>query len=207
MNEVVEQVSVGPWTVELTRPADAEALIDEDAFGEDEFLPYWAMLWPSGLALAEHVAGLDLRGVDVLELGCGLGLPSLVAALGGARVVATDWAEDALRLLQRNAAANGVELETAFLRWDDPTPLGGRRFPLVLAADVLYEERNGTQLASLLPDVLEAGGEAVIADPGRKHAAAFLDAVQAAGWRVDPIPGPHSRDGSLHVLRNTFPAR
>ena len=68
-------------TLEL--PLDPEALLDEDAFDRDEFMPYWAEVWPSGLALARHVAGLDLTGLAVLELGCGLGLPSLVASLAG----------------------------------------------------------------------------------------------------------------------------
>ena len=71
-------------------------MIDEAAFDEEEFLPYWAELWPSGLALARHVAARELRGLRVLELGCGLGLPALAAALRGADVLATDWAEDAI---------------------------------------------------------------------------------------------------------------
>ena len=59
-------------------------------------MPYWAELWPSGLALADYVATLDLAGRRVLELGCGLALPSFAAALGGADVLATDWAPEAL---------------------------------------------------------------------------------------------------------------
>ena len=94
--------------LELLRPPSAEELIDEAAFDEEEFLPYWAELWPSGLALARHVAARDLRGPRVLELGCGLGLPALAAALRGADVLATDWAEDAIELLRRNAERNGV---------------------------------------------------------------------------------------------------
>src|SRR6476661_8645367 len=95
----------------LLRPRQAESLISEEKFARDEFLPYWAELWPSALALADVVASRDVRGLDVLELGCGLGVPSLVAARGGARVLATDWAEDALALLRANAARNGVALE------------------------------------------------------------------------------------------------
>ena len=55
--------------------------LDEDAFDDDEFLPYWAELWRSGVALAEVVSALDVRDKRVLELGAGLGLPSLAAAL------------------------------------------------------------------------------------------------------------------------------
>src|SRR5581483_5753574 len=101
---VEESLELAPGLrVALLRPVSAEALIDEEAFDEDEFLPYWAELWPSGIALARAVAARDVRGLRVLELGCGLGLPSLAAALGGADVLATDWALDAIALLRRNA--------------------------------------------------------------------------------------------------------
>jgi predicted nicotinamide N-methyase len=156
----------------VLRPPDAEALIDEAAFDEDEFLPYWAELWPSGLALSRHVATLDLAGRKVLELGCGLGLPSLAAALGGADVLATDWAEEAIELLRRNAERNDAVLRVARVRWSEPEPLlRAAPWDLVLGADLLYEQRNAEQLAALLPRL---GGETVLAEPGRPAAAEFL---------------------------------
>src|SRR5205807_7139673 len=95
--DVVEEiVEVGGRRLSLLRPRDAEALLDEEAFEHEEFLPYWAELWPAAVALARAVAGLALDGLRVLELGCGLALPSVVAALGGADVLATDWSPDAL---------------------------------------------------------------------------------------------------------------
>src|SRR3954451_7345249 len=99
---VEEVVLLGPPGAELSvlRPRDSEALLDEHAFEDDEFLPYWAELWPSGVARARHVAPRALRGARVVELGCGLGLPSLAAARAGGRVLATDWAAPALDLLR-----------------------------------------------------------------------------------------------------------
>src|SRR4051794_29069406 len=79
-------------TVAMLRPRESEDLLDERAFEREELLPYWAELWPSALALARSVAVRSLRGRRVLELGCGLGLVSIAAALAGARVLATDWA-------------------------------------------------------------------------------------------------------------------
>ena len=49
----------------------------------------------------------------MLELGAGLGLPSLAAALRGADVLATDWAEDAVELLRLNAGRNRIALQAA----------------------------------------------------------------------------------------------
>ena len=163
--------------LDILRPPSAEELIDEAAFDDEEFLPYWAELWPSGLALARHVAGLELRGLRVLELGCGLGLPSLAAAVGGAEVLATDWAEDAIDLLQRNAERNGVCLGAARLRWSEPEPmLRAAPWDLVLGADLLYEARNAEQLAQLLP---ELGAEVVLAEPGRPYAKELLERFRA----------------------------
>ena len=174
---VEEVVALRGGELTVRRPRDSEALLDDEAFAQDEFMPYWAELWPSGLALARRLAGRALRGARVVELGCGLGLPSLVAARGQGRVLATDWSPAALALLADNAAANGLALETACVDWAAPQELVRRGpFSLVLAADVLYERRNVALMLSLLPALLSAGdGEAWLADPGRSFAEAFLD--------------------------------
>jgi predicted nicotinamide N-methyase len=161
----------------ILRPPSAEELIDEAAFDEEEFLPYWAELWPSGLALARHVATLELGGRRVLELGCGLGLPSLAAALQGAHVLATDWADAATDLLRRNAERNVLSLRVARVRWSEPEPLlRAAPWDLVLGADLLYEARNAEQLAKLLPQL---GGDVLLAEPGRPYAKDFLERFRA----------------------------
>jgi predicted nicotinamide N-methyase len=118
----------------------------------------------------------------VLELGCGLGIPSLVAAARGARVLATDWSQDALDLLAANGARNGVELEVARIRWDEPERLPGP-WALVLAADVLYEHRNVAQLLTLLERL---GAEVLLAEPGRPPATAFFREARAR-WQVEEL--------------------
>jgi predicted nicotinamide N-methyase len=197
----VDEITIGAQALMLERPADPEMLLDEEAFERDEFMPYWAEVWPSGVALAQYVARLGVTGRTVLELGCGLGLPSLAASLAGAEVVATDWAADALELLQRNATRNGATITTIALDWREPRPLAGRRFDLVLAADILYEERNAAPLVALLPEVVAAGGEALVADPGRRHAPTTLDAIIAAGWSVQTIPDELIPRGAVYRLR------
>jgi predicted nicotinamide N-methyase len=177
--QVEETFELAGRTLTLLRPPSADELIDEAAFAADEFLPYWAELWPSGVALAGHVGSLDLAGKRVLELGAGLGLPSLAAALRGADVLATDWAEDAVALLAANAARNGVPLRAEVLRWDEPERFG-TGWDLVLAADVLYEQRNADQLLALLPRL--GAREILLAEPGRPFAKAFL-----SQWDVDEL--------------------
>jgi predicted nicotinamide N-methyase len=185
LNLVEEAVELAPdLRLAFLRPPSADELIDEAGFDEDEFLPYWAELWPSGLALARHVAARELTGLRVLELGCGLGLPSLAAARRGADVLATDWAEEAIDLLQRNAERNNVFLRAARLRWSEPEPmLRAAPWDLVLGADLLYEARNAEQLAELLP---ELGGEVLLAEPGRPYAKEFLArfGAESVGERI-----------------------
>jgi predicted nicotinamide N-methyase len=200
---VEETVVLRDTELEILRPRDSEALIDERAFAqEDEFLPYWAELWPSGVALARALEGRALRGAAVVELGCGLGLPSIVAARQGGRVLATDWSLAALDLLVGNAARNGASIETMRVDWTRPQELLARDpFPLVLAADVLYERRNVPVLLDLLPQILAPGGEIWLADPGRATADAFLDLVDAEGWRRRSTPDRDRPGVVVHRFR------
>jgi predicted nicotinamide N-methyase len=191
---VDEPVTLGGHELAVLRPRDSEALLDDEAFEREEFLPYWAELWPSGLALARHVATQPLRGRTVLELGCGLALPSLAAALGGARVLATDWSPDAVELAAVNARRNGIALETAVVSWARPDVLVSRApWHLVLAADVLYERRNVSLLFDLLPRLVGDTGEVLIADPGRPPAPEFVRRAGEAGWRLDDVASEQPR--------------
>ena len=144
--------------------------------------PYWSILWRSGVALARELERVPLMGRRLVELGCGLGLPSLAAARAGASVLATDSDAEALDLVQRNARENGVRLETLAVEWDDPAELVERGpFDLVLGADVLYERPSVAQLLTLLPRLAP---EALIADPNRPAAEAFFEEVNRR-WSVE----------------------
>lgn len=179
---------VGGEDYRILHPEAAEALIDEADFERDERLPYWADLWPSAIALAGHLAATGVRGVRAIELGCGVGLPSVVALRHGAEVLATDHYRAALDFAAYNARINtGRELATSLLDWHSPRVCGIGRFGLVMAADVLYERRHVEALARLVPRLLEPGGEAVIADPGREGGAAFLAAMERVGFRVRSV--------------------
>ena len=154
-------------------------------------MPYWAKLWTSGVALAAAVAERDLRGVRVLELGCGLGVASVAAALGGAHVLATDWAPEALEATRRNAALNGVSFETLLVDWSQPEALLARApFDLVLCADVLYESRNVDALLDVLPRLTR---EVLLGEPGRPPAARFFELAEH-DWVI-------GREGDVSVLR------
>jgi len=179
-----DRVTLGGDVVELLRPRNAEDLISEEDFETDERLPYWAALWPSAIVLAEELLRREDDAADLLELGCGLGLVSIAAMRGGHHVTASDYYADALRFTRVNAwRVSGVEPETCLLDWRDiPTWLG--RFRRVVAADVLYERSYARVVADALARLLARDGEAIIADPGRVAAEAFLDACAELGLEL-----------------------
>jgi predicted nicotinamide N-methyase len=176
---VEETLALRDGELSVLRPRNSDALLDEQAFDHEEFLPYWAEVWPSGAALAKRVSARALRGARTLELGCGLGLPSLAAAVAGGRVLATDWSPDAIELLEDNARRNDVAIETALLDWRTPAAVIERGpWDLVLGADILYERHNVLLMLDLLPRLIDERGEVWIADPGRPPGAEFLERIE-----------------------------
>ena len=169
----------------LTHPSVADDLIDEQEFDENDRLPYWAEIWPSAIALARRLSKEDLAGRRVVELGVGVGLPTLVALDRGANVLATDYYAAALDFTCHNARQNGLPgPETALLDWHNG-PGVGAAFDLVIAADVMYEERSTRSLARLLPGLLKPAGEALFADPGRRYEPLFRELMQENGFRFE----------------------
>ncbi|UGS36622.1 class I SAM-dependent methyltransferase [Capillimicrobium parvum] len=200
-DEVEEVVGLDGRELLIVRPRDSEALLDEEAFEQEELLPYWAELWPSALALARAVGGRALHRARVLELGCGLGLPAIAAALAGGRVTATDWSADAIAFTARNAARNGAAVRTAVVSWAEADPLLAQApWDLVLGSDLLYERRNVPLLLDLLPRLVGERGAVWIADPGRASAADFLErAAERFDVRSTPDPaGPRVQVHRLH---------
>jgi predicted nicotinamide N-methyase len=183
LDELVRQtIELPSGELRLLQPQVAAELPDSGPVEWAPLAPYWAVLWRSGVALARELDGMPLRGLRVVELGCGLAVPSIAAARAGASVLATDGDPEALELVERNARANGVPLETATADWADPDELLRRApFDIVLAADVLYERASVARLLSLLPRLAP---EAWLADPGRPAAGPFIEEASRR-WQVE----------------------
>ncbi len=179
---LIRSVELPRGDLRLLQPEEAAELPDDGAVEWAPMAPYWSVLWRSGVALARELDGMDLSGLRVVELGFGLGVPSIAAARAGADVLATDADGEALDLLAQNAGLNDVQIETATVDWADPDELIRRApFDLVLAADVLYERGSVAQLLSLLPQL---AAEVWLADPGRPAAVAFLEQARRR-WTVE----------------------
>ena len=179
---VAHSIELPSGELRLLQPADAAEIPDDHQVEWAPLAPYWSVLWRSGVALARELDREDLAGRRMVELGCGLAVPSIAAARAGAEVIATDGDIDALGLVERNARENGVELETAAVDWADPDELVDRGpFDLVVASDVLYERPSVAMLLALLPRLAPV---AWIADPGRPASEAFFEQATKR-WQIE----------------------
>ncbi|HEY3613553.1 MAG TPA: hypothetical protein VGK92_07610 [Gaiellales bacterium] len=177
-----DAVEVGGLSVRLLRPSAPEELF-AIAAEERGHAPYWAELWPCARALAAHLATMDLTGVRIVELGCGLALPSLVAALRGAEVVASDYAADALeRVAESGRRTLGRPLETLRADLHSPAALIERGpFDLVLGADLLYDCTLAEAMGALIPQIAPA---ALFAYAWKRSAIPLATPLIAHGYRI-----------------------
>jgi predicted nicotinamide N-methyase len=197
----VRRTSLPGGDVFSVLPADWEALRHDEG-GAGRPLPYWARLWPSGVALAAALAAEPpAPGTRVLELGCGLALPSIVAARAGADVLATDGLTDAVVFAAHGMALNEVAADVAHADWTAHGEALAARgpFALVLAADVLYTRANVEAALRLLPRLVAPGGTVRLADPGRAGARDFLAGARGTFALTTERDG----DVALHTLRRS----
>ncbi len=186
--EVVSSLTIGGRGIRVVRPSDPDRLLDDpDVLAwnrRDDYMPYWAYLWPGAYLLAEAVARESWpedRETEALEIGCGLGLAGLVAMTRGMKVRFTDYDRTPLEFVARSAAENGFEPErysTGLLDWRE---LPGDRYSIILGADVTYELRLVPLVANVLATMLAPGGVGLISSPYRVADETFSKTVGSLG--------------------------
>jgi predicted nicotinamide N-methyase len=179
------RIPVGADEIALWRVAALERHVDRRALlaGDDPpEPPYWAHLWSGALALAEAI---PRQAGTAIELGCGLGLPGLVAARRGAAVTFVDRVTTALAFVHASAEANGLA-GVGLVAADFATPALRTRFDLVLAAEILYDRAAFPAVAAAIVRLLAPGGRALLADAARIDTRAFYDLLEPAGlaWQA-----------------------
>jgi predicted nicotinamide N-methyase len=186
------EVAVGARSVALWHIKDLDAflgrMMSEAPQVPDDDIPYYAWIWPAALALGTVVLeGPSLEGVRALELGCGVGVVGLCAALHGAHTTLTDLQPGALELARKNTHQLGLSSSVTVqaLDWRSPdAPLQD----LLLASDVLYESRFAAPLAHAIQKLLAPGGVALVADPSRPHFERFMEEAAQRGLTVAAGP-------------------
>ena len=200
---VRDRVTVGGRTFVFDRPAGLDHLFDHpavrSAYSEDEYIPYWADLWPAAVMLAETVLAepWEERGanLEALEIGCGLGVSGMAALARGLHVTFSDVDAAAVQLAAANARLNGfTHFETAAV---DIRAVPERQFPVLLAADVCYELRLTDAVAKFVKAALAPGGVALLTDTDRYSARPLRHLLHEQALDVTVTPMKAGEPGNV----------
>lgn len=180
-------LSIGGIDYRLRALSDKQQFADADGVAERAGIssatwPLFGVLWPAGRVLAEEMSRFPVAGKRVLEIGCGLGLASLVLKRRGADITASDHHPLAEEFLLANAALNGLEeVRFRLAQWSGPNPDLGT-YDLIIGGDVLYERDHVGLLAEFLALHARPQAEILITDPGRGHGNALSRALASQGY-------------------------
>jgi predicted nicotinamide N-methyase len=145
----------------------------------------WALfgvVWPSSMMLADIMDTQLTGGLRVLEMGCGLGLASLVAAKHGADITASDYHPLAQHFLDNNSFDNQLALiPFACSDWAKPNLLLGK-FDLLIGSDLLYEPNHPELLSQFIDFHASPNVTVIIIDPDRRQQKQFSKKMFALGF-------------------------
>ncbi|HLD54356.1 MAG TPA: methyltransferase domain-containing protein [Sediminibacterium sp.] len=141
--------------------------------------PFWAKAWPSAIALSSFLhqnLGL-VNSKSVLEIGAGIGLPSFSIAKHAAHLTITDYAEDAIELMQKNIEFVGCKnIKALFADWNSfPISIDAE---VVLLSDTNYAPSDFESLIKLIHDFIHKGATIIIASPERITASPFIEQLK-----------------------------
>ena len=199
---VTDTVLIDGRTLLIRRPARS----DQPIQSKDDYIPFWADLWPAARMLAKAILREPwLPGTAALELGCGLGLPGIVALSHGLKVTFSDNDACALHFAAENARLNGFNnVPTLQLDWRHPP--ADLQFPILLGSDLVYELSNVEPLVQFLKQALAPGGTCLLTDQEHIPAQALRSALEAArlGFATQLVragePGGRRLKGTLYRI-------
>ncbi len=144
--------------------------------------PIFGVVWTSGRILAYHMADFEIAGKKILEVGCGIGLASLVLNHRLADITATDHHPEAEAFLLENIFLNkGKKIPFYRMGWEDKGGLLGR-FDLVIGSDLLYERGHAEILSRFIDQHANPHCEVILVDPGRGNQGRFSRNMTALGY-------------------------
>lgn len=157
--------------------------------------PLFGMVWESSEVLANLMFDYPVDNQRILEVGCGIGLTSLVLNHRHADITATDYHPEVEGFLDKNTLLNhGRKIPFVRTGWsDEVSDLG--KFDLIVGSDILYEREHVELLAAFIDQHAKAKCKVIIVDPGRGHHAKFSKKMVTLGYqhsqsKAIPISNP-----------------
>jgi predicted nicotinamide N-methyase len=211
---VTETHLVGPLRPQFTRVANPDVVLDQIVDAEDRrerltgqrrdgndlHLPYWAELWDSALGLGTYLTSQDLRGMSVLDLGCGMGFAGMIAAMMGAHVLLADLEPDALLFARLNTLPWIHRTQVRKLNWQRDRL--HESFDLIIGADVLYDRSQWDHLEPFFRAHCSQDGSVLLGEPGRQTGDLFPDWIVNRGWAVELFEQRlHSRSRVIRLFQ------
>ena len=142
----------------------------------------FGVVWPASQVLATEVSVAALAGKRVLEIGCGIGLASIVLHKMGVDITASDYHPRAQEFLNRNVVDNGLApMKFQLIDFEQKNPLLGK-FDLIIASDVLYQPQQAQNLSRFISAHSSDDVEVIVVDPGRSNRAKFTHHMIALGY-------------------------
>jgi predicted nicotinamide N-methyase len=201
---VLKTIQINQQQLQLWVPAQSDHIIEDHLTQDPEgkrHIPYWSVLWPSAIALADFSFRHStlLKETFCLEIGCGLGLSGIAASKMGAEVVYSDIDEHALQYAKENHALNfsGIPGWTEQVDWFAPP---SKKYDLIIAADVLYEAPQVEALKNTFKKCLSSKGKVWLAEPNRLHAQEWVKSLEGDGLVSKVFLEEVVLDGQVHDI-------
>ena len=183
------KVKVGKFKARLKALSDHNQYSDPDGKAQEAGIcsASWSLfgqLWQASRVLAKAVKHVDIENRRILELGCGLALPSLVLQYRGANITASDYHPLSQRFLKHNANINKLDpIPYINLPWaDESVDIG--QFDLIVGSDILYEPDHSDMLAGLIERIASNKAKVIISCPGRGYRNRFTRSLADIGFTL-----------------------
>ncbi len=196
-----EEIYVRGKTLKICRPARLEEIFQGDPFLESDRFPLWFKIWEASIVLADYVATLP-PSLEILELGAGLGVPSLFASAFGHKVLATDLEELPLKFIEKSAQKNGLSLRVQKLDFLNPDL--DQKFNLIIGAELIFKKKFFDPLLKLFKDNLKPKGEVVLSHSAERKTTLipFLYQAQTYFEIQTSLRRIRSEEESIEIILN-----
>jgi predicted nicotinamide N-methyase len=157
--------------------------------------PYWSRVWPASIALTEFIISNHqlVQNKNLLELGAGLGLPSLVASKYANSVLCSDKDADAVEIIARSAKENNLDnMQAAMIDWEAVQI--ETAVDVLLLSDVNYEPEIFAKLTELIFQFLSHKTTIFLATPQRLMAKSFIQPLLKFRTHQQEISVTHNQE-------------